>query len=375
MEPKESKAETAEASSTRTASLPPSKEGRELQVRRPPKSYKNTSWLHSRSAREVRILCEYLEVRDRLRRQRVLATFLVFGTARALSREQWSSRMAAASARLKQLTPGKDAPEDIEAAETEVKRITRLEWLCDYYDKVTKLTSKLAAWLLTPEARNAVGKILKEIPTPIEHDDDWGQESVDKSTPNGLCPVAVCTGGGPGLMEAANKGAAAVAGARSMGVGISLPFEPGLNAYVADELSFEFHYFFTRKFWMVYSALAVIAAPGGVGTLDELMEVLTLKQTKKMKRDIPVVLFGKKYWDDVISFDKMVEYGTISESDRDQLFVTDDEDEAFDFLRSCLVQDRLVLGNNYVHKSLRKRPREEAQPTPLCEQRSPNKCR
>lgn len=146
-------------------------------------------------------------------------------------------------------------------------------------------------------ASQAVKRILKEIPTPLEHDDYWGQESADKSTSSESCPVAICTGGGPGLMEAANKGAAAVAGARSMGVGISLPLEPGLNTYVAEELSFEFHYFFTRKFWMVYSALAVIAAPGGVGTLDELMEVLTLKQTKKMKRDIPVVLFGKKYWD------------------------------------------------------------------------------
>ncbi|PFH36753.1 lysine decarboxylase family protein [Besnoitia besnoiti] len=333
-------------------------------LRVPTKSYSNTAWLHSRSARQVRILCEYLEVRDRLRRSRVLATFLVFGTARGLSREQWQARMTAATDRLSQLKAEskQDAntkeSQEIESAEREITRLRRLEWVCEFAEKVTRLTRRLAEWLLTPEARTAVAKILREIPTPLENDDDWGQEASALDEPDGVCPVAICTGGGPGLMEAANKGAAQVPGARSIGMGISLPFESGLNPYVSKELGFQFQYFFTRKFWMVYSALGVIAAPGGVGTLDELMEVLTLKQTKKMKRDIPIVLFGKTYWDSVLNFDKMVEYGMISECDRDQLFLTDDEDEAFEYLRSFLLQDKLVLGEGYVHKSLRKRRRE-----------------
>lgn len=98
------------------------------------------------------------------------------------------------------------------------------------------------------------------------------------------------------MMEAANRGAYDVPGARSMGLGMTLPFESNLNRYVDRELAFKFHYFFTRKFWMTYAAIAVIAAPGGVGTLDELMEVLTLKQCRKLKRDIPIILFGKSYW-------------------------------------------------------------------------------
>lgn len=108
---------------------------------------------------------------------------------------------------------------------------------------------------------------------------------------------ALCSGGGPGFMEAANRGAKAVQGARSIGFGISgVGSEKGLNRYVDPDLSFTFNYFFTRKFWMTYIAVGVIVAPGGVGTLDELMEILNLKWTQKLKRDIPVVLFGTEFW-------------------------------------------------------------------------------
>jgi uncharacterized protein (TIGR00730 family) len=113
----------------------------------------------------------------------------------------------------------------------------------------------------------------------------------------------VATGGGPGFMEAANKGASMVEGARNIGMGITLPFESSLNPYVSDSLAFMYHYFFTRKFWMVYHCQALIAAPGGVGTFDELFEVLTLKQTGKVQKDLPVVLFGKEFWTTTVNWE------------------------------------------------------------------------
>jgi len=107
---------------------------------------------------------------------------------------------------------------------------------------------------------------------------------------------------------------------------------------------------------MLYSAIALIATPGGVGTLDELMEVLTLKQSGKFKRDIPVVLLGKTFWNDVIDFDKLVEYGTISDKDRDQLFITDDPEEAVEYIKQYILADKLILGDSHIHKSNRHRP-------------------
>ncbi|PHJ19000.1 lysine decarboxylase family protein [Cystoisospora suis] len=261
-------------------------------------------------------------------------------------------------------------PATRDRAEQEIARLKTIQWMCPYWTKIKKLSWMLMSWLQTDEARKAVARLLRELPSPVggtgHH---YTAADVVTVTDAALpCPVAICTGGGPGMMEAGNCGASEVPGGRSMGMGVSLPFEKGLNAFVDEGLAFEFHYFFTRKFWMVYSALGVIAAPGGVGTLDELMEVLTLKQSGKMKRDIPIVLFGKAFWKDVISFDKLVEYGVVSEKDRQQLFYTDDEDEAFNYLKNFLLQDKLVLGSHYVHKSLRAgggpRPQGLTEPSP-----------
>ncbi|PFH37209.1 hypothetical protein BESB_036670 [Besnoitia besnoiti] len=425
-----------------TAATPTTgRKGEEDEVlRKAVKSYNNEDWLHSRSAREVRILCEYLEVEDRLRRQKVLCTFLLFGSARARSPDQWKKLMEAAQERLKDPATRADA-------QKEIAKLKRSEWMCTYWVKIRNLSRMLMQWLQTEEARQvspggedghigraaffkglrrlqietdvpirgrtrayrveivspccgmkafphtlggdveglsgllgawrsarmhhcralwlslrlrplesqAVARLLRELPAPVGgsgHHYTAADVSpvTDLSEP---CPVAICTGGGPGMMEAGNCGASEAGGGRSMGMGVSLPFEKGLNAFVDEGLAFEFHYFFTRKFWMVYSALGVIAAPGGLGTLDELMEVLTLKQSGKMKRDIPIVLFGKQFWKDIVSFDKLVEYGVATEKDRDQLFYTDDENEAFDYLKQFLLDDKLVLGNQYVHKSLR----------------------
>ncbi len=141
----------------------------------------------------------------------------------------------------------------------------------------------------------------------------------------------VATGGGPGIMEAANRGASEAKGL-SAGIGISIPIEQTDNAYITRGLSIHFHYFFMRKFWFAYLAKAMIVFPGGFGTLDELFEMITLVQTKKMKKPMPIVLFGTAYWKEVINFDAMVRHGTISPEDVDLVYRTDSVDEAFDWV-------------------------------------------
>lgn len=141
----------------------------------------------------------------------------------------------------------------------------------------------------------------------------------------------VCSGGGPGIMEAASRGAFDAKG-KSVGLGVSLPMEQHDNPWLTPELGFHFHYFFMRKFWFAYLAKAMIAFPGGFGTLDELFETLTLVQTKKMRKPMPIVLFGKSYWDEVIDFDALVRHGTIDAADVKLVHRTDSVDEAYDWL-------------------------------------------
>lgn len=317
----------------------------------PIKSYDNKQWLHSRGAREVRILCEYLEVRDRLRANGVLSSFVVFGSARAMDRHTWEHKMEVA----KSAISSADAAVSAEAEAT-VAKLMRLEWTCEWYEKTRQLAKKLMEWVQTEEARMAIGDVLREIPLTIAGDEpSYLRDQLDGLKSGSFCAAALCTGGGPGLMEAANRGAYDVPGARSMGFGMTLPFENNLNRYIDRELMFQFHYFFTRKFWMTYAAIAVIAAPGGFGTLDELMELLTLKQCRKLKRDIPIILFGKTFWQKVVNFDYLVETGMVGAKDRDNIFFTDDVDEAFAYLRDVLVSRKLLLGGTHFHKSMRNR--------------------
>jgi uncharacterized protein (TIGR00730 family) len=152
----------------------------------------------------------------------------------------------------------------------------------------------------------------------------------------------VCTGGGPGIMEAANRGASEARGL-SVGLGISIPLEQSDNPYLTRALGFHFHYFFMRKFWFAYLAKAVIVFPGGFGTLDELMEVVTLVQTRKMKKPMPIVLFGGEYWNEVINFDALVRHGTINAEDIKIMHRTDSVDEAFDWIVARLTDHALGL--------------------------------
>jgi len=150
----------------------------------------------------------------------------------------------------------------------------------------------------------------------------------------------VATGGGPGIMEAANRGASEAKGLTA-GIGISIPIEQTDNEYITRGLSFHFHYFFMRKFWFAYLAKAMVAFPGGFGTLDELFETLTLVQTKKMKKPMPIVLFGTEYWDDVIDFEALVRHGMINAEDGKLFYRTDSVDQAFDWLVAQLTEHAL----------------------------------
>ena len=158
--------------------------------------------------------------------------------------------------------------------------------------------------------------------------------------PEGRRRFVVCTGGGPGIMEAANRGASEARG-RNVGLTISLPQEEFVNPYVTRELEFHFHYFFMRKFWFAYLAKALVVFPGGYGTLDELFETLTLVQTRRMQKPMPIVLFGNDYWNEVINFDALVRHGTIDAKDVELMYRTDSVDEACAYLIQHLTANAL----------------------------------
>jgi uncharacterized protein (TIGR00730 family) len=154
----------------------------------------------------------------------------------------------------------------------------------------------------------------------------------------------VCTGGGPGIMEAANRGAQD-AGGKTIGLNIGLPFEQQPNPFITPELSMEFHYFFMRKFWFAYPAKALIAFPGGFGTFDELFEILTLVQTQKLLKPMVLILYGSEFWKEVVNFDALVKHGMISASDLNLFQFADAPQSAFEILRDGLTEMYLKKGD------------------------------
>jgi len=245
-------------------------------------AYKDIDFLESADARVLRILAEYLEPQMRFDRAGVSDTIVVFGSARTLSPEKAHEALALAE----------QAGGDLQAAQRGVENSR-------YYEAARTLSCRLTEWA--------------------------------KTINGGKNRFAICSGGGPGIMEAANRGAAD-AGGPTIGLNITLPHEQYENPYISDELTFKFHYFFMRKFWFAYLAKAVIIFPGGFGTMDELFEVLTLDQTGKLANPLPVVLFGEDYWDKVLNLDAMIEMGTIGADDLSLCLKTSSVDEAFDFL-------------------------------------------
>ena len=179
-------------------------------------------------------------------------------------------------------------------------------------------------------AEGALGRYYQEARALARLITEWSM-----SLPSSTCHYVVCSGGGGGIMEAANRGAAD-AGGRSIGLNISLPHEQRPNSYITPGLSFEFHYFFMRKLWFAHLARALIVFPGGFGTLDELMEILTLAQTHKLERKIPILLYGESYWREIINFDALVRHEVISLEDLELFTFIDEPGAAFAHLQRLL---------------------------------------
>lgn len=251
----------------------------------PIKAYKDLDFINSVEARPLRILSEYMEPQIRLDKLNVQNTIVFFGSARILSNE-------VAKKGLDLLKKTKNSKEK--------ERAKNLLHMSKYYEDAVTLSKMLTEWS-------------------------------DKNFGTTKKRFLICSGGGPGIMEAANKGAK-LAGGQSVGFNISLPFEKNSNPYITPELNFEFHYFFTRKYWFSYLAKALVIFPGGFGTLDELAEVLTLIQTQKIKKKIPILIYGKKFWNEVMNLDAMVKWGTISAKDLDLIHFSDEPKDAFKFI-------------------------------------------
>jgi len=270
----------------------------------PVKAYKNLKFLNSADARIIRILSEYLEPLSRFRRYRVVDTIVFFGSARTKPLREAKAELKNIEAKIEQLEKsGKRIPKNL----LEEKRKAEIALkMSHYYEDAVELARLLTEWAKTLDT-------------------------------GGGHRFVICSGGGPGIMEAANRGAAKAKGL-SVGLNISLPYEQLPNPYITSELNFEFHYFFMRKFWFVYLAKALVIFPGGYGTMDELFEVLTLLQTKKIKKKMVVLIYGSEYWNQIVNFNALAEYGMIDKSDLNLFKFADTPVEAFEYLKSELTK-------------------------------------
>jgi uncharacterized protein (TIGR00730 family) len=257
-------------------------------------AYRDALFMESIAARPVRILTEYLDPLVRLRREEVGDTIVIFGSARIVGRD----RALAHLRRLKSLK-GKQTPRRRLALRDARAALS----MSRYYEEARELARRITAWSLT----------LGEHPRRF----------------------VVCSGGGPGIMEAANRGAAE-AGGKTVGLSIELPHEQWPNSYISPGLNFQFHYFFMRKLWFAQLAKALIVFPGGFGTMDELWEMLTLMQTGKLQRRNLILIYGRRYWNRVIDWREMLNWGTINRREYNLLQFADSVDEAFERIRSGL---------------------------------------
>ncbi len=271
---------------------------------RPPRAslaYENQQFLSSPDGRILRILAEYAEPLARFRREQIQDTVVFFGSARFHSRAATERNLAALGENERQISEKQHA--------TEKKRALAAVDMARYYEDARRLAFLLSQWSMQIPARRR--------------------------------RFVITTGGGPGIMEAANLGAKD-AGAKTIGLNIHLPFEQMPNPYITSSLNFEFHYFFMRKFWFAYLAKALVIFPGGFGTLDELFEILTLAQTQKLAKKILVVIYGSEYWNRLINFfHTMVDAGAIAREDLELFKIVDSPEEGFEFLRDGLTRYHL----------------------------------
>jgi hypothetical protein len=264
-----------------------------------PLPYQNPQFLNSPDGRILRILSEYVEPLARFRREQIQDTVVFFGSARIHNPNEAQGHLTALRG-----NPAQVASEE----HAEMKSALAAVDMARYYEDSRKLAYMLTQWST-------------QIPAKRRR-------------------FVVTTGGGPGIMEAANLGAHE-AGGKTIGLNINLPFEQSPNPYITPELNFEFHYFFMRKFWFAYLSKALVIFPGGFGTLDELFEILTLAQTEKLAKKILVVIYGSEYWNKIINFQHMADAGVISPQDVELFKIVDSPEEGFEYLKEGLTRYHL----------------------------------
>ena len=275
-------------------------DGKRLKPQHAPKApHENQTFMQSTPARPIRILAEYIHPLAQLKKEGIGDTIVMFGSARIDSHETAAARLT----RLKDTNTARISKARLKKHQIALRDAKNALAMSRYYEEARQLSHRLTTWALSlgPRPRRFV----------------------------------VCSGGGPGIMEAANRGAYE-AGGKSIGLSIELPHEQFANPYISHELSFNFHYFFMRKLWFAQIAKALIVFPGGFGTMDELWEMMTLSQTGKMPKNTLILIYGRSYWTDVLNLKAMVRWGTINQDEFDQLHFADTVDEAFEQIRSGL---------------------------------------
>ncbi len=279
---------------------------------RAPLAYENSEFLHAPEGRLFRMMAEYSEPMARFRRQRIEDTVVFFGSARFRALDEASHALqllentgSAAAAPESEQPASPDEVERGEASDVKLRLAESAVEMARYYEDARKLAAMLTTWA--------------------------------KTLPGRRHRFVVTSGGGPGIMEAANRGAHD-AGAKSIGLNIKLPREQFPNPYITPALNFEFHYFFMRKYWFAYLAKALVVFPGGFGTIDEMFEILTLAQTDKLAKKIAIVLYGSDYWKSILNFDLLVEKGAVSAADLSLIQYADSPEQAFTLLRQSLEQ-------------------------------------
>lgn len=261
--------------------------------RTPVKAYEDLDFLNSAEGRTVRIISEFLQPQSKFRRNKIVDTIVFFGSARLKSKKEAIKALNKFKT-IKNPKLTDNLAEELRIAQHHVQ-------MSKYYEDAVELSERLTTWSMN-------------LPTHANR-------------------FIICTGGGPGIMEAANKGAKQ-AGGYSIGLNIGIPFEQFVNKYVSPDLSFEFHYFFMRKFWFAYLAKCLIVFPGGFGTMDEFFEILTLMQTGKIKKKMLLLVYDEEYWKSMVNFEGLVHNNVISEKDLNIFHFCNSVDEAFEMVKT-----------------------------------------
>jgi uncharacterized protein (TIGR00730 family) len=290
--------------------------GAPLHLPSAPLAYENPAFLNSPDGRLIRIVAEYLEPLSRFRRERIQDTVVFFGSARFRGRDEADHALEL----LENTGSTRPAPSEEQpakageiasgvASDLQRKRAVAAVEMARYYEDARRLAQLLTRWAMNIPSRKS--------------------------------RFVVTSGGGPGIMEAANRGAHE-AGGKTIGLNIALPFEQFPNPYITPALNFEFHYFFMRKLWFAYLSKALVVFPGGFGTLDEMFEILTLAQTQKLAKKITVVIYGSEYWKKVFNLEILVDTGAISPKDIELFQFADTPEQAFELLRHGLTENYLA---------------------------------